>query len=67
MGKADIQLHSDLGDGLHSPTEILAAAEAAGLAVIALTDHDDIRGASAVALHGEGPGKALSRDRQSVV
>ncbi|HAF08543.1 MAG TPA: histidinol-phosphatase [Chloroflexi bacterium] len=44
MGKADLQLHSDLGDGLNSPEEILHAAEAAGLDVIALTDHDDIRG-----------------------
>lgn len=44
MGKADLQLHSDLGDGLASPEEILIAAEAAGLDVIALTDHDDIRG-----------------------
>lgn len=44
MGKADLQLHSDLGDGLNSPEEILDAAEAAGLDVIALTDHDDIRG-----------------------
>lgn len=45
MGKADIQLHSDFGDGLHSPAEILAAAERARLDVVALTDHDDIRGA----------------------
>ena len=44
MGRADLQLHSDLGDGLNSPEEILDAAEAAGLDVIALTDHDDIRG-----------------------
>lgn len=44
MGRADLQLHSDLGDGLNSPEEILAAAEAVGLDVIALTDHDDIRG-----------------------
>ena len=44
MGKADLQLHSDLGDGLNSPEEILHAAEAVGLDVIALTDHDDIRG-----------------------
>jgi predicted metal-dependent phosphoesterase TrpH len=44
MGKADLQLHSDLGDGLNSPEEILDAAERAGLDVIALTDHDDIRG-----------------------
>ena len=44
MGKADLQLHSDLGDGLNSPEEILDSAEHAGLDVIALTDHDDIRG-----------------------
>jgi predicted metal-dependent phosphoesterase TrpH len=44
LGKADLQLHSDLGDGLNSPEEILDAAERMGLDVIALTDHDDIRG-----------------------
>ncbi|MBI2773029.1 MAG: PHP domain-containing protein [Chloroflexi bacterium] len=44
MSRADLQLHSDLGDGLSSPDEILAAAERCGLDVIALTDHDDIRG-----------------------
>ena len=44
MGKADLQLHSDLGDGLASPEEILLSAEAVGMDLIALTDHDDIRG-----------------------
>ena len=44
MGRADLQLHSDLGDGLASPEEILLSAETAGLDLIALTDHDDIRG-----------------------
>ena len=44
MGRADLQLHSDLGDGLASPERILDAAERAGMSVIALTDHDDIRG-----------------------
>src|SRR5918992_4680619 len=48
MGRADLQLHSDLGDGLSSPEEILDSAERAGLDVIALTDHDDIRGAFAL-------------------
>ena len=43
-GRADLQLHSDLGDGLAPPHAILDAAERAGLNVIALTDHDDIRG-----------------------
>ena len=44
MGRADLQLHSDIGDGLAPPERILDAAEQAGLDVIALTDHDDIRG-----------------------
>jgi hypothetical protein len=44
LGRADLQLHSDLGDGLSSPEAILDAAERADLDVIALTDHDDIRG-----------------------
>lgn len=44
IGRADLQLHSDLGDGLAPPEAILDAAERAGLDVIALTDHDDIRG-----------------------
>src|SRR5882762_6864164 len=43
-GRADLQLHSDLGDGLAPPEAILDAAERVGLNVIALTDHDDIRG-----------------------
>ncbi len=44
MSRADLQLHSDLGDGLAPPEAILEAAERAGLDVVALTDHDDIRG-----------------------
>jgi predicted metal-dependent phosphoesterase TrpH len=38
-------MHSDLSDGLSSIEEVLDSAERAGLDVIALTDHDDIRGA----------------------
>jgi hypothetical protein len=48
VGRADLQLHSDLGDGLSSPDEILHAAERTGLDVIALTDHDDIHGSFAL-------------------
>src|SRR5256712_10577769 len=58
MGRADLQLHSDLGDGLSSPAAILDAAERVGLDVIALTDHDDIRGAFALrelAARGDSP------------
>jgi predicted metal-dependent phosphoesterase TrpH len=48
VGRADLQLHSDLGDGLSSIEEILDSAERVKLDVIALTDHDDIRGAFAL-------------------
>jgi predicted metal-dependent phosphoesterase TrpH len=48
LGKADLQVHSDLGDGLSSIGEILESAERVELDVIALTDHDDIRGAFAL-------------------
>lgn len=44
MGRADLQLHSDVGDGLSSTEEMLDAADRAGLDVVAITDHDDIRG-----------------------
>ncbi|HVD31576.1 MAG TPA: PHP-associated domain-containing protein [Methylomirabilota bacterium] len=48
MGRADLQVHSDLGDGLSSIEAILDSAERVELDVIALTDHDDIRGAFAL-------------------
>jgi len=41
-------MHSELSDGLSSIDEILHSAERAGLDVIALTDHDDVRGAFAM-------------------
>ncbi len=47
-GRADLHIHSDVGDGLSSVEEILAfATEFARLDVIAITDHDEIRGALA--------------------
>jgi predicted metal-dependent phosphoesterase TrpH len=48
VGRADLQVHSDLGDGLSSIEQILDSAERLALDVIALTDHDDIRGAFAL-------------------
>ncbi|MDP9266084.1 MAG: CehA/McbA family metallohydrolase [Chloroflexota bacterium] len=48
VGRADLHLHSDVSDGLSSPAEILDAAEAARLDVIAITDHDDIRASFAL-------------------
>jgi predicted metal-dependent phosphoesterase TrpH len=47
-GRADLHIHSSVGDGLASVQEIVDYAEhALGLDLIAITDHDEIRGALA--------------------
>ncbi len=44
-GKADLHVHTAVGDGMASPREILDYVEAeTDLDVIAITDHDDLRG-----------------------
>ena len=49
MGKADLQIHSNAGDGLDSIEQILEHVETrTNLDVIALTDHDDVRPAMAL-------------------
>jgi predicted metal-dependent phosphoesterase TrpH len=40
----DLHTHSDASDGTDSPAELLAAAAAAGVDVVALTDHDTTGG-----------------------
>jgi 3',5'-nucleoside bisphosphate phosphatase len=42
--RIDLHTHSSVSDGTDSPPELLAAARAAGLDVVALTDHDTVRG-----------------------
>lgn len=55
-GRFDLHTHSSLSDGTTSPAEVVAAAAAAGLAGLALTDHDTIEGwdeaRAAAAEHG---------------
>jgi predicted metal-dependent phosphoesterase TrpH len=45
LGRADLHVHSLCSDGAQSPESIVIAAARRRLDVIALTDHDDIRGA----------------------
>lgn len=40
----DLHTHSTASDGIYSPTELLQRAKAAGLRVLALTDHDSTEG-----------------------
>jgi predicted metal-dependent phosphoesterase TrpH len=46
-GKADLHVHTSVGDGMASPREILDYVEAeTNLDIVAITDHDDLRGAT---------------------
>lgn len=62
----DLHSHSNISDGTEAPSELIAAAAAASLDVVALTDHDQTSGwpeASGAALaHGVGlvPGMEIS-------
>lgn len=42
--RIDLHAHSTASDGTQSPAELVRAAAAAGLDVVALTDHDTVRG-----------------------
>ncbi|RBY91806.1 phosphatase [Blastococcus sp. TBT05-19] len=63
--RIDLHTHSSVSDGTDSPAELLATARAAGLDVVALTDHDTTAGwADAAAARPPGltvvPGMELS-------
>jgi predicted metal-dependent phosphoesterase TrpH len=47
-GRADIHMHTNLGDGWISPARLVQAATRRQLAVIAVTDHDHLEGAGRV-------------------
>lgn len=56
MGGVDLHLHSSASDGECAPGEIPRHARAAGLDVIALTDHDTLAGVTAASAAGEEHG-----------
>ena len=70
----DLHTHSSVSDGTDTPAELVANAAAAGLTVVALSDHDTFDGLAAARAAGERigievlPGMELScsRDGQSV-
>lgn len=43
-GEVDLHMHSTASDGALAPAEVVAAAKAAGVGAIALTDHDTLDG-----------------------
>lgn len=48
LSKADLHLHTNLGDGTASPRRVIEVAKRRGLKVIAVTDHDHMEGAKRV-------------------
>jgi predicted metal-dependent phosphoesterase TrpH len=59
LSKADLHMHTNLGDGTASPRRVLDEARQRGLSVIAVTDHDHMEGAKRVQElidRGEGGG-----------
>lgn len=53
MSLVDLHLHSTASDGALPPDEVVARAAAAGLAAMALTDHDTLDGLPAAVAAGE--------------
>ena len=49
----DLHMHSTASDGSRAPEDVAAAAHAAGLTAIALTDHDTVAGVDAARSAGE--------------
>ncbi|MDP2848550.1 MAG: PHP domain-containing protein [Humidesulfovibrio sp.] len=66
--RIDLHTHSTVSDGTLTPTELMRAAKAAGLAAIALTDHDTFEGLAEARAEAEKqniemvPGCELSLD-----
>ncbi|MFQ5925978.1 MAG: PHP domain-containing protein [Terriglobia bacterium] len=57
--RADLHLHSHYSDGSESPAGVVARAHAAGLELIALTDHDTVGGVAEAAAAAGKLGVAL--------
>ena len=57
----DLHLHSTASDGILSPTKVVEAAKAAGLSIIALTDHDTVSGVGEAEMAGDALGVRVIR------
>ncbi len=55
----DLHSHSTASDGARAPAEVMAAARAAGLAAIALTDHDSVAGIEEARVAADAAGVRL--------
>jgi hypothetical protein len=54
--RVDLHMHSTASDGSRAPSDVVAAAQAAGLTAIALTDHDTLAGITEARAAGDRAG-----------
>jgi predicted metal-dependent phosphoesterase TrpH len=55
-GRADLHVHTTHSDGLYSPAQVVDLARRAGLAAVAITDHDTLGGVDAARRAASGSG-----------
>lgn len=52
-GKAALHTHTKFSDGIVTPTELVKAAQVVGISVLAITDHDTMKGVDEAKIAGE--------------
>jgi predicted metal-dependent phosphoesterase TrpH len=52
-GRGDLHAHTTASDGIHTPAEVVRKAHEAGLATVAITDHDTVAGVNEALIQGE--------------
>ena len=57
--RIDLHCHSTASDGEYAPAEVVRRAHAAGLGVLALTDHDTLAGLPEALVEGDRVGRDL--------
>ena len=67
MGKyIDLHTHSLMSDGSMTPAEVVREAKNAGLAAIALSDHDTVDGVREAMAEGEKLGVSIRIQREDI-
>ena len=57
--RVDLHLHSNASDGAHAPGEVMRIASAAGMSLVALTDHDTLDGVAEAQAAADAAGLAF--------
>src|SRR5437660_10046721 len=59
-GRADLHVHTTHSDGTYTPAQVVELARRAGLAAVAVTDHDAVGGVAAARSAAGGDGEVVA-------